>query len=238
MSDRLKGARVLVLGGSSGIGLATAAAAAADGAFVTIASRSQSKLDAALAGLAGNARAIVLDTGDEAAVERFFTDEAPWDHVVVSAAQTRTGPVRTLGLSDAKAAMESKFWGAYGVARAAKIKNGGSLTFVSGFLSVRPSASSVLQGAINAALEALARGLALELAPVRVNAVSPGLIATPLWAGMADDKREAMFAGAAQRLPARRVGQPEDVANAVLFLAATSFATGSTVRVDGGGAIA
>jgi NAD(P)-dependent dehydrogenase (short-subunit alcohol dehydrogenase family) len=235
MSDRLKGARVLVLGGSSGIGLATAAAAAADGAFVTIASRSQSKLDAALA---GNARAIVLDTGDEAAVERFFTDEAPWDHVVVSAAQTRTGPVRTLGLSDAKAAMESKFWGAYGVARAAKIKNGGSLTFVSGFLSVRPSASSVLQGAINAALEALARGLALELAPVRVNAVSPGLIATPLWAGMADDKREAMFAGAAQRLPARRVGQPEDVANAVLFLATTSFATGSTVRVDGGGAIA
>jgi NAD(P)-dependent dehydrogenase (short-subunit alcohol dehydrogenase family) len=91
--------------------------------------------------------------------------------------------------------------------------------------------------AINAALEALARGLALELAPVRVNAVSPGLIDTPLWAGMADDKREAMFAGAAQRLPARRVGQPEDIANAVLFLATTPFATGSTVRVDGGGAI-
>jgi NAD(P)-dependent dehydrogenase (short-subunit alcohol dehydrogenase family) len=238
MSDRLKGARVLVLGGSSGIGLATAAAAAADGAFVTIASRSRAKLDAALTRVAGNTRAVVLDTGDEAAVDRFFTDEAPWDHVVVSAAQTRTGPVRTLALADAKAAMESKFWGAYRVARIAKIKDGGSLTFVSGFLSVRPSASSVLQGAINAALEALARGLALELAPVRVNAVSPGLIATPLWSGMADDKREAMFAGAAQRLPARRVGQPEDIANAVLFLATTSFATGSTVRVDGGGAIA
>jgi NAD(P)-dependent dehydrogenase (short-subunit alcohol dehydrogenase family) len=148
----------------------------------------------------------------------------------------RTGQL--LALADANAAMESKFWGAYRIARAAKIKDGGSLTFVSGFLSVRPSASSVLQGAINAALEALARGLALELAPVRVNAVSPGLIATPLWSGMADDKREAMFAGAAQRLPARRVGQPEDIANAVLFLATTSFATGSTVRVDGGGAIA
>jgi NAD(P)-dependent dehydrogenase (short-subunit alcohol dehydrogenase family) len=205
---------------------------------VTIASRSQAKLDAALTRLAGNTRAVVLDTSDEAAVDCFFTDEAPWDHVVVSAAQTRTGPVRTLALADAKAAMESKFWGAYRVARGAKIKDGGSLTFVSGFLSVRPSASSVLQGAINAALEALARGLALELAPVRVNAVSPGLIATPLWAGMADDKREAMFAGAAQRLPARRVGQPEDIANAVLFLATTSFATASTVRVDGGGAIA
>jgi NAD(P)-dependent dehydrogenase (short-subunit alcohol dehydrogenase family) len=134
--------------------------------------------------------------------------------------------------------MESKFWGAYRVGRAAKITEGGSLTFVSGFLSVRPSASSVLQGAINAALEALARGLALELAPVRVNAVSPGLIATPLWSGMAEEKRAAMFAGAAQRLPARRVGQPEDIANAVMFLMTTSFATGSTVRVDGGGAIA
>ena len=238
MSDKLKNARVLVLGGSSGIGLATAAAAADAGASVTIASRSRSKLDAALAQLGGNARAVVLDTGDEAAVERFFADEALWDHIVISAAQTPSGPVRVLGLANAKSAMESKFWGAYRVARAAKIAEGGSLTFVSGFLSVRPSASSVLQGAINAALEALARGLALELAPVRVNAVSPGLIETPLWAGMAEDKRSAMFAGAAQRLPARRIGQPEDIANAILFLATTPFATGSTVRVDGGGAIA
>ena len=96
----------------------------------------------------------------------------------------------------------------------------------------------MLQGAINAALEALARGLALERAPVRVNAVSPGLIETPLWAALPEDKRAAMFAGAAEKLPARRVGRPEDIANAILFLASTPFATGSTVRVDGGGAIA
>ncbi|HWL87233.1 MAG TPA: SDR family oxidoreductase [Polyangiaceae bacterium] len=238
MLERLKDARVLVLGGSSGIGLATALAAAEAGGAVTIASRSQAKLDAALTRLGGSARAIMLDTGDEAAVERFFAEEAPWDHVVVSAAQTPSGPVRTLGLAEAKTAMESKFWGAYRVARAAKINEGGSLTFVSGFLSVRPSASAVLQGAINAALEALARGLALELAPVRVNVVSPGIIATPLWSGMTEDKREAMFAGAAQRLPVRRIGQPEDIANAILFVATNPFATGSTVRVDGGGAIA
>jgi NAD(P)-dependent dehydrogenase (short-subunit alcohol dehydrogenase family) len=237
MPDKLKNARVLVLGGSSGIGLATAAAAAAAGAAVTIASRSQAKLDAALPKLS-KGRAIVLDTGDAGAIERFFAEEAPWDHVIVSAAQTTTSSVRALDLADARAAMESKFWGAYRVARAAKIKDTGSLTFVSGVLSVRPSASSVLQGAINAALEALAQGLALELAPVRVNAVSPGLIATPLWSGMADDKRAAMFAGAAQLLPARRVGQPEDIANAVMFLLTTPFAAGSTVRVDGGHAIA
>jgi NAD(P)-dependent dehydrogenase (short-subunit alcohol dehydrogenase family) len=238
MSAKLNHARVLVVGGNSGIGLATAAAAAEAGAAVTIASRSQTKLESALAKLSKTARAVLLDTGDAGAVERFFADEAPWDHIIVSAAQTPSGPVRSLSLADAKIAMESKFWGAYRVARATKIREGGSLTFVSGFLSVRPSSNSVLQGAINAALEALARGLALELTPVRVNAVSPGLIATPLWSGMPNDKREAMFASVAQRLPARRVGQPEDIANAVMFPVTTPFATGSTVRVDGGGAIA
>jgi NAD(P)-dependent dehydrogenase (short-subunit alcohol dehydrogenase family) len=238
MSDNLNGARFLIVGGSSGIGLAIAAAAVEAGASVTIASRSKTKLDAALVKVGNSVRAVVLDSADDAAIEHFFTTEEAWDHVVVSAAQTASGPVRTLPLRDAKSAMESKFWGSYRIARAAKINEGGSITFISGFLSVRPSATSVLQGAINAALEALARGLALELAPIRANAVSPGLIATPLWSGMADEKREAMFAGAAQRLPARRVGEAEDIANAVLFLAKTSFATGSTVRVDGGGAIA
>lgn len=238
MSDQLKNARVLVFGGSSGIGLATAIQAVEAGANVTIASRSQAKLEAALAKLGRSTRAIVIDTGDQAAVQRFFTEEAPWDHVIVSAAQTPSGPVRALDLVDAKSAMESKFWGAYRVARSARIKDGGSLTFVSGFLSVRPSATSVLQGAINAALESLARGLALELAPVRVNTVSPGLVETPLWFGMAEEKREAMFTNAAQRLPVRRVGQPQDIANAIMFLAMTPFSTGSTVRVDGGGAIA
>jgi NAD(P)-dependent dehydrogenase (short-subunit alcohol dehydrogenase family) len=134
--------------------------------------------------------------------------------------------------------MESKFWGAYRVARAARVRDGGSITFVSGFLSHRPSPTAVLQGAINAALEGLARGLALERAPVRVNTVSPGVIDTPLYASLAEADRRAMFEQAAARLPVRRVGQPQDVAQAILFLATNSFATGSTVTVDGGGTIA
>ncbi|MDL2409035.1 SDR family oxidoreductase [Rhizobium calliandrae] len=230
--------RVLVLGGSSGIGLATAKAAAEAGAKVTIASRSQAKLDEALRGLAATVRAVVLDTADEAAIDRFFAGEASWDHIVISAAQTASGPVRSLPLTDAKQAMESKFWGAYRIARAAKFSERATLTFITGYLAVRPSATSVLQGAINAALEALARGLALELAPVRVNAVSPGLIDTPLWSRMAEETRQGMFTRAAANLPARVVGTPEDIANAALFLMTTPFATGSTVRVDGGGAIA
>jgi NAD(P)-dependent dehydrogenase (short-subunit alcohol dehydrogenase family) len=156
----------------------------------------------------------------------------------VTAAATKSGAVGGLALDAAKASMESKFWGAYRIARAAKINEGGSLTFVSGFLSHRPSPTSVLQGAINAALDALARGLALEKAPVRVNTVSPGLIDTPLWSGMAAVDREGMFEHTAAKLPARRVGQPEDIADAILFVATNRFATGSTVTVDGGGTIA
>ncbi|VWD19872.1 short chain dehydrogenase [Burkholderia lata] len=237
MNDVLQGKKVLIVGGSSGIGAATATAFARRGAIVTIASRDPGRI-AIDAAPGTHVRTETLDITDTADVDAFCARAGQFDHVVISAAKTATGPIRGLPLADAQAAMDSKFWGAYRIARAIDIASGGSLTFVSGYLSVRPSASSVLQGAINAALEALARGLALELAPVRVNTVSPGLIATPLWDKLAPDARDAMYASAAQRLPVRGVGQPEDVANAILYLATTRYATGSTVLVDGGGAIA
>jgi NAD(P)-dependent dehydrogenase (short-subunit alcohol dehydrogenase family) len=240
--NRLDNQTVLVVGGSSGIGLAAAAQFAERGAQVTIAGRNAERLAQAAAGIRARAgrdvATVVLDSTDNAGVESYAATAGPFDHVVISAAQTPGGPVRRLPLEDARAAMDSKFWGAYQVARAVRIKDGGSLTFVSGFLAIRPSKTSVLQGAINAALEALARGLALELSPVRVNTVSPGLVATPLWNKLEDGARQAMFDGAAARLPARRVGQADDIANAVLYLATTPYATGSTVLVDGGGAIA
>jgi NAD(P)-dependent dehydrogenase (short-subunit alcohol dehydrogenase family) len=161
--SNLESKNVVIVGGSSGIGAANAAAFAEQGAKVTIASRNQAKLDTVAAGISGHVRTAVLDTTDEAAVEVFFATTGQFDHVVISTAQTPGGPVRQLKLSDAYAAMNSTFWGAYRVSRAVQIAQGGSLTQVSGVLSVRPSESAVLQGAINAALEALARGLALEL---------------------------------------------------------------------------
>jgi NAD(P)-dependent dehydrogenase (short-subunit alcohol dehydrogenase family) len=236
--SKLEGKKVLVVGGSSGIGEASAQALAALGAQVTIASRDPAKLQAAAERIGGAVRTAVLDTANDAAVEAFFAAQDEYDHVVISAAQTASGPVRQLPLVDAYAAMNSKFWGAYRVARAVRIAAGGSLTLVSGFLATRPSKTSVLQGAINAALEALGRGLALELSPVRVNTVSPGMVATPLWSGMSEEARAARFEAVAAHLPARRIGQPEDLANAVVYLVTTPFATGSTVLVDGGGAIA
>jgi NAD(P)-dependent dehydrogenase (short-subunit alcohol dehydrogenase family) len=234
----LSNQRVLVIGGSSGIGFSTAAAAVDAGAALTIASRNQKKLDSAAAKLGSSVKIRVLDIGDDNLLEHFFQQEQPWDHVVVSAAQTKGGPVRSLGLTDALAAMDSKFWGAYRVARAARIKEDGSLTLISGFLSERPSGTAVLQGAINAALESLVRGLALEFAPIRVNAVSPGVIETPIWDDLPFEKRKALFESTASHLPAGRIGQPQDIANAVLFVMTTSFVTGSTVRVDGGAVIA
>jgi len=223
--------RVLIVGGSSGIGFETAAAARAAGASVTIVSRSEPGLKASAAKLDGKVETAVLDTNDNTTIEQFFAQDEPRDHIVISASQTKSGPVRGIDLGDAKEAMESQFWGPYRVARVARFEDNGSLT-------ERPSASSVLQGAINAALEALARGLALELAPVRVNAVSPDLIETSLWDSLPSERRKAMFESAATRLPVRRVGQVTDIANAALFLMTTPFATGSTVRVDGGGVIA
>lgn len=235
------GSRVLIVGGTSGVGLATAREFAMRGADTVIASRSLLKLEAALAeitALGGKATAHVLNISSDAAVEQFAVTAGEFDHVVVSAGETPMGRVDTLELSDAYAAMDSKFWGAYRVARAVTIKPSGSLTLVSGYLSQRPGKASALQSAINAALEALVRGLALEYAPLRVNAVSPGLLRTPLWDGLADADRERMYAAAAQRLPVQRVGEAADAAGAVLFVAGNRYSTGTTVYVDGGGTIA
>ena len=236
MSIDLNGQRVLIVGAAGGIGRAAAEAFATAGAVVTAAGRTNESVEAVARSIGGDA--MQLDFLDNRAIERLFADRPPFDHVVVTAASTIAGPVANLSLDDAKAAMESKFWGAYRIARSAKVNEGGSITFVSGVLSQRPSAASVLQGAINAALEALGRGLALERAPIRVNTVSPGLIDTPLHDRMPTDARRALYERMRSNLPARRMGQPEDVAQAILFVATNPFATGSTVSVDGGGRIA
>ena len=236
MTLDLRNKRVLVIGASSGIGEATAAAFAAAGARTIAAARAGAKLQDAARRIGAEAEPI--DILDGPGIEAFFARQAPFDHVVVTAARTKTGSVASLPIKDAQAAMDSKFWGAYRIARAARFQDGGSLTLVSGQLAVRPSPTSVLQGAINAALEGLARGLALELAPVRVNTVSPGLIATPLHGALSEQDRQAMFTKAEAALPAKRVGQAEDIAQAILFLATNPFVTGATLAVDGGRAIA
>jgi NAD(P)-dependent dehydrogenase (short-subunit alcohol dehydrogenase family) len=228
----LKGKKVVVVGGSSGIGLATAEMAKCAGADVIVASRNAARLDAVAEKL--NALAIPADVTSDDSVTELFRRCGPVDHVVVTAAQLKTGPFKTVAMEDVRATMESKFWGAWRVARAADIRAGGSLTLVSGFLSVRPRPNSAIVGAANGALESLSRALALELAPVRVNAVSPGIIDTPIRAAMPEEARRDMLEKAAASLPVKRVGQGEDIARQILAFMANGFATGSIVYIDGG----
>ncbi|WP_277374787.1 SDR family oxidoreductase [Pseudomonas sp. AA-38] len=232
-----KDSAVLVIGGSSGVGLATAMLLDRQGAKVTIASRNLEKLEAARQQLSNGARYLQLDITDTEQL-RALTDGPSWDHVVISAADTPMGSITTLLDDQARRAMDSKFWGAYNAAKYIPVHAQGSITFVAGYLSVRPGKASALQSAINSALEALGRALALELAPVRVNTLSPGLLDTELWDGLSEEKRTAMFDTAASRLPVGRVGLPSDVAKAVCFLLDNGYMSGSTVYVEGGGRIA
>jgi NAD(P)-dependent dehydrogenase (short-subunit alcohol dehydrogenase family) len=228
----LAGKKVVVVGGSSGIGLATAELAKREGAAVIIASRNATRLDAIAEKL--NAIAIATDVTNDESVENLFRRAGPVDHVVITAAQLRTGPFKTVPMDDVRSTMESKFWGAWRVARAAEFRPGGSLTLVTGYLSVRPRPNSAIVGAVNGALESLTKGLALELAPVRVNAVSPGIIDTPIRAAMPEEARRDMLAKTAAALPVGRVGLGEDVAQQILAFMNIGFATGSIVYLDGG----
>lgn len=231
----LAGKKVVVVGGSSGIGLATAEIAKREGADVVIASRNPDRLKAAAGTIA--ARPIRADVTEDESVRALFAQCGPVDHVVVTAAQLKSGPFKTVSMDDVRATMESKFWGAWRVAREANIRAGGSLTLVSGFLSVRPRPAAAIVGAANGALESLARSLALELAPVRVNCVSPGIIDTPIRAAMPEAARQEMLAKVAAGLPVGRVGLGEDIAQQILSFMINGFATGSIVTIDGGALI-
>jgi NAD(P)-dependent dehydrogenase (short-subunit alcohol dehydrogenase family) len=228
----LAGKKIVVVGGSSGIGLATAELAKKEGADVIVASRNVERLDAVAERL--NAIAIGADVTDDNSVANLFRSTGPVDHVVVTAAQLRTGPFKTVSMDDVRATMEGKFWGAWRVAREADIRPGGSLTLVSGYLSIRPRPNSAIISVANGALESLARALALELAPVRVNAVSPGIIDTPIRAAMPEAARREMLAKTAAVLPVGRVGLGEDIARQILAFMTNGFATGSIVYLDGG----
>jgi NAD(P)-dependent dehydrogenase (short-subunit alcohol dehydrogenase family) len=229
---QLAGKKVVVVGGSSGIGLSTAELAKREGADVIIASRSAAKLDPIAERL--SAIAIPTDVTSDDSVASLFKASGPVDHVVVTAARLRTGPFMTVPMEDVRSTLESKVWGAWRVARAAQFRPGGSLTLVSGFLSVRPRPNSAIVAVANGALESLARALALELAPVRVNCVSPGIIDTPIRAAMPEAARKEMLAKTAASLPVGRVGLGEDIAQQILAFMRNGFATGSIVYLDGG----
>ncbi|GGG25777.1 SDR family oxidoreductase [Paenibacillus abyssi] len=232
----LEGKRVVVVGGTSGIGLATAKAFLEESAQVIIASRSAAKLSEAKQTLGGDVEAYELDFRSEEKVTDFFQKVSKFDHLVITAGDGAMGLFSDLPIESAKEAFDSKFWGQYATVKAAipHLDKDGSITLTSGVYGRRPPQGASTLAAINSAIEGLVRGLAVELTPARVNVVSPGLVDTPIFAGMPEEHRKAMFEGVAQQIPAKRVGKPEDLAQTYVYLAKNGYTTGTTVLVDGG----
>jgi NAD(P)-dependent dehydrogenase (short-subunit alcohol dehydrogenase family) len=234
---RLDGKRVIVLGGSSGIGYAVAEQAVAEGASVLIGSSHAGRVQSAASALGGNAQGQAVDLSDEHAIQAFFDTAGEFDHLVYTAGDTlRLAELSTVDLSTARTAFDIRYWGALAAVKYAspQIRKGGSIVLTMGVAGIRPRKGWTLGASVCGAIEALTRALAVELAPLRVNAVSPGLIATNLWQNMSEEDRQAMYERAGKNLPVGRVGEARDVAAAYLFLMESGFASGQTYVVDGG----
>jgi NAD(P)-dependent dehydrogenase (short-subunit alcohol dehydrogenase family) len=228
---------VVIIGGSSGMGLATARAAAAAGATVTIASSDKGRLDAALAGLPDNCNGVVVDTRSEADIAALFAQVGELDHLVYTAGDAVTPrPIGDLSLDDARQLLEVRFWGTIAAVKhaAPRIRPGGSIVLTSGTIGVRPMPGAALAAGSAGATEGLTRGLAVELAPIRVNAVRAGAIRTPMWDRFPEPRREAMFTALAERTLTKTIGEADQIAATHLYLMENSFVTGTVLTVDGG----
>jgi NAD(P)-dependent dehydrogenase (short-subunit alcohol dehydrogenase family) len=234
----LNNKRIVVLGGTSGIGLAVAQAAAADGAQVMVASSDDARVNRALKTLPAGAEGRVLDLSNAAAIEAFFDAVGPFDHLVYTAGESlKLSPLAEGDVDSARHFFEVRYWGAFMAARWGRrqIRAGGSIVFTSGIAGARPGPGWSVAASICAAMEGLTRALAVELAPVRVNVVSPGIVKTPLWREMPEEARESLYASAARRLPVGHVGDAREIAEAYLYLMRQTFVTGHTLVTDGGG---
>ena len=241
MIPGLEGRRVVVIGGSKGMGRAIAGTAAQAGASVVVAARGRAGLEEAARSIGAAASVAPLDILDEAAVAGFFEALGPFDHLAItahysSAGVSAVGPVGDLAPANGKKFMDGKFWGPFVAVQnaAGRIAQDGSIILFSGVASQVTLGGHGVVAAVNGAVEAFGRQMARELAPVRVNVLSPGLVDTPTYDAMPAERRRSMFEARAAAQPVGRTGLPGDIANAALFLMTNSYITGQTVVVDGG----
>ena len=230
---------MLIIGGTSGIGRGAAEAAAAAGARVSIAGRDEAKAQRVAQDIGPNVVGHAVDAAQTASVEALVNRHQRVDHLFFTAANGPLGPFAEQSLEEAKHYLDGHFWGSYVAARAVLplMPPEGSITFLSGGYTLRPQPGRTMIGVAQAAIEGLMRTLAVELAPIRVNVLAPGLIETPLWDGMDAQLRRDFFAAEAQHLPARRIGQPFDVGEAFIYLATQGYTTGTVLSLNGGWAL-
>jgi NAD(P)-dependent dehydrogenase (short-subunit alcohol dehydrogenase family) len=231
----LHGQRIVLLGGTSGIGLATAQAAAGRGAEVVVVSSRSASVDRALADLPAGSSGRAADLTDIDRVHALFGELGDFDHLVFTAG----GPLELVKLADmdtdeARQLFGLRYFSALAAVQAAVPRPGGSITLTSGIAAQRPGPGWSLGASLCGAIEALTRALAVELAPIRVNAVAPGIVRSPLWSAMNESERERLFKETGAAIPAGRVGEVTDIAQAYLFCLSQPFATGTVLTVDGG----
>ena len=240
-SGPLDGQRVVVLGGTSGLGFGIAAAAAAEGAAVVVVSSRRSSVDRALGELPGTAAGHAVDVADSGRVHEFFAELGDFDHLVYTAGEALSEmPIDTLNLDAARAFFGLRYFGALGAVHSAvpHLRAGGSITLTSGSVGMRGGYGASVGASVCGAIEGLTRSLALELAPLRVNAVAPGVVRSPVWRGMPEAAREQMYQQVGEGLPAGRVGEVADVAKGYVYCMTQQWATGTVLRIDGGTVIA
>jgi NAD(P)-dependent dehydrogenase (short-subunit alcohol dehydrogenase family) len=232
------GQRVVIIGASAGIGEAAAKAFAARGATVTITGRSKERLDQAGQRIGHPVLAAELDATSRAELDAFFATTGTIDHLVLCASPgaVGVGPIATLDEASLRQAFDGKFFAHVKAIQAAlpKLRKDGSITLVTAASARAAFAGTAGIAAANGALETIIGPLAVELAPLRVNAVSPGVIDTHWWGGLPEEQRKAYFDSVAAVTPVRRVGRPDDVAEAIAYLAGAGFVTGTVLECTGG----
>jgi NAD(P)-dependent dehydrogenase (short-subunit alcohol dehydrogenase family) len=234
----LGGQRVVVVGGTSGMGLGAAQAAADAGAAVVVAGRRPVTERSALISSAGQFSHAEVDVGDEASVRALFESVGQLDHVFVTATPPLAPQTAFLeqDLASARDFLNGKFFGSLAVARyaAPRMRGGGSITFLTGAAVVRARAGLSTVVATFAALEALARALAVDLGPLRVNTIRPGVIDSDMWSFLDPIAREELRQKVRQTFPVHRVGTVHDIGHAALFLMTNPYVTGTVLEVTGG----
>jgi NAD(P)-dependent dehydrogenase (short-subunit alcohol dehydrogenase family) len=233
----LRNKRIVIVGGSSGIGLATAQSALAAGAHVIIVSSRQTSIDRALAELNGPVTGHTIDVLDKKTVTAFFDDLGEIDHLVYTAGEPLTlNPIIGMDISAAQDFFQVRYFGALTTISAAAphLHPEGSITLTSGSARTRPGAGWSLGASISGAVTSLTKALAIELAPIRVNCVEPGIIRSPLWDAMTETDRHQMYEQQGATLPAGRIGEVTDVAQAFIYAMTQTFTTGMSIPVDGG----
>lgn len=228
--------RVLLVSGASGIGRSIASAVLDGGGEVVIAGRQRDSLDSVVSELGSGASAVTLDLADELSIAQAAAAVGPIDHIVSLAADHANGPIAELEPGAVRKAFDAKVIGPILLAKhfAPQVREGGSFLFFSGVAAWKPAAGLSVMATTNGAVKFLTEALAVELAPTRVNALSPGIVDSGAWDSMGPGK-DTLFADTARTNPARRVGLPSDIASAALSLLTNTFVTGVTLHVDGGG---